>query len=49
MKKHVQRSTKSDAEWYGEIFICSNCADKMIGRTNYCSNCGVKFEEEKRG
>lgn len=36
-------------EWYGYIYECSECGKRMIGRSNYCPNCGLKMEEEDEG
>lgn len=32
-------------EWWGDYYQCSVCKSSMIGRTNYCPDCGVKMED----
>lgn len=31
-------------EWYGPLFLCSECGADMIGASNFCPNCGASME-----
>ena len=33
-------------EWYGPLFLCSECGADMIGASNFCPNCGADMREE---
>lgn len=33
-------------QWRGNDFICSECGTVMLGRSNYCHNCGAKMQME---
>lgn len=33
---------------YGTASICSKCGSEVISKTNYCSNCGAKMNDELR-
>jgi hypothetical protein len=32
-------------ELYGELFVCEKCNRTMIGKRNFCPNCGARMEE----
>lgn len=33
-------------EWYGRLFGCGECNCTMIGKSNFCPNCGADMREE---
>jgi rubrerythrin len=32
-------------EWWEEYYKCSNCGAGIVGRDNYCPNCGARMVE----
>lgn len=36
-------------EWYGPLFLCSECGADMIGASNYRPNCGADMRETNDG
>lgn len=32
-------------EWWGQVYICSECGESMIGKSNYCPDCGARMVE----
>ena len=39
-------SENCDDEWWGMSYKCGICGDSMIGKSNYCPNCGAKMDKE---
>lgn len=33
-------------EWYGPLFLCSECGADMIGASNFCPNCGADMRPQ---
>ena len=35
-------------EWYGQLFDCDKCGWTMIGKSNFCPNCGASMLNEEK-
>ncbi len=34
-------------EWYGPLYVCDKCNWTMIGKSNFCPNCGADMRGEE--
>lgn len=34
-------------EWYAREYICSECGDTMLGKVDFCPNCGCDMRREE--
>ena len=33
-------------EWYGKVYTCSECGERIMYKNNCCPNCGAKMDKE---